>query len=80
MEYMQTIEVCNNEILFINAAYYIDEHTLKILSGLADKYSPLVFAGKDLELLFSLMSFMRRSPVHVSSLVETRLVLQSQFS
>lgn len=80
MEYMQTIEVCNNEILFINAAYYIDEHTLKILSGLADKYSLLVFAGKDLELLFPLMSFMRRSPVHVSSLVETRLVLQSQFS
>lgn len=37
MEYLQTIEVCNNKILFINAAYYIDEHTLKILSGLGDK-------------------------------------------
>lgn len=80
MEYMQTIKVCNNEILLINSTYDIEEHTLKFLSGLDDKYSPLVFAGNDLEPLFYLMSFMRRSPVHVSSLVETRLMLQSQFS
>ena len=66
-EYMQIIKTCNDELLLMNAAYDIDELTLKILRGLGDEYSPLASAVKA-----------RETPVSFDELHEKLITYEAQ--